>query len=174
MARAIIADGSFVSKARNRQLAEIRPCIGTNDCLHRVTVDRLAFGCSVNPRAGNDEEPMARPARVKSVVVAGGGPAGLELAVLLAERGHQVALWEKEPELGGQMRVAARARENSSYRDYLAYQSRQLRVLGVDVRTGLEATPENVLDAAPDVVAVATGALSRRPGIPRGAASARA
>jgi 2,4-dienoyl-CoA reductase-like NADH-dependent reductase (Old Yellow Enzyme family)/thioredoxin reductase len=166
VARAVIADGTFVSKARQRQFLDIRPCIGTNDCLHRVTVDHLRFGCSVNPRAGNDEEALPKARRLKSVLVAGGGPAGLELAGLLAERGHQVALWEREPELGGQMRVAARAAENSAYSGYLAFQDRRLRSLGVQVVTGREATRENVLRTGAEVVAVATGARSRRPAIP--------
>lgn len=167
MARAMFADGDLVAKARSGRTADIRPCIGTNDCLHRVVVDGVRFGCSVNPRTGREAEPPPPRARVpKRVLVAGAGPAGLELSALLAERGHRVWLWEREEEVGGQMRIAARAAENSSYTDFLAFQQRRLASLGVGVELGREATAEAVAGAGFDVVAVATGARSRRPDIP--------
>ncbi|WP_433496643.1 FAD-dependent oxidoreductase [Sphaerimonospora sp. CA-214678] len=165
LARAMFADGDFVAKARSG--AEIRPCIGTNDCLHRVTVEGMRFGCSVNPRTGRESEPEPSRAEVpRRVLVAGAGPAGLELAALLAERGHRVSLWEREHEVGGQMRVAALAAENRAYTDFLSFQERRLAELGVDVELGREAVADVVAGAGFDVVAVATGARARRPPIP--------
>lgn len=167
LARAMFADGDFVAKARSGRAAEIRPCIGTNDCLHRVTVEGLRFGCSVNPRTGRESEPgLSRAESPRRVLVAGAGPAGLELAALLAERGHRVSLWERENEIGGQMRIAARAAENYAYADFLAFQERRLAELGVDVELGREATADVVAGAGFDVVAVATGARARCPAIP--------
>ncbi|MGX4694813.1 FAD-dependent oxidoreductase [Streptomyces sp. JNUCC 63] len=127
----------------------------------------MRFGCSVNPRTGRESEPApARTGSPKRVLVAGAGPAGLELAALLAERGHQVALWEREDEIGGQMRVAARAAENAAYADFLAFQERRLAALGVKVELGREARADDVAEAGFDTVAVATGARARRPAIP--------
>jgi 2,4-dienoyl-CoA reductase-like NADH-dependent reductase (Old Yellow Enzyme family) len=167
MARAMFADGDLVAKARSGRAGEIRPCIGTNDCLHRVVVEGLRFGCSVNPETGRESDPPLGPAPVpKRVLVAGGGPAGLELAALLAGRGHAVQLWEREAELGGQLRSAGRARENGAYRDFAAFQESRLERLGVDVRLKTVATAEAVRAAGVDVVAVATGAAPRRPEIP--------
>ncbi|MEY9211743.1 NAD(P)-binding protein [Thermobifida halotolerans] len=167
MARAVFADGDLVAKARGGRAADIRPCVGTNDCLHRVVVEGMRFGCSVNPRTGREAEPPpSRTERPRRVLVAGAGPAGLELSALLAERGHRVSVWEREERVGGQMRVAARAAENASYADFLAFQERRLASLGVEVALGREATAEAVADAGFDVVAVATGARSRRPDIP--------
>jgi 2,4-dienoyl-CoA reductase-like NADH-dependent reductase (Old Yellow Enzyme family) len=90
MARAMFADGNLISKARAGKLEEIRPCIGTNDCLHRILVEGLKFGCSVNPRTGYEHEaPLVQVKAAKSVLVVGAGPAGMEVAALLREKGHQ-------------------------------------------------------------------------------------
>lgn len=166
MARAMFADGELVSKARAGRVTDIRPCIGTNDCLHRVVVEGLRFGCSVNPATGRESQrPAEPPGQPKRVLVAGGGPAGMELACLLAERGHHVELWERNDELGGQMRVAARASQNAAYLDFTDFQARRMAKLGVRVRLGYEATPGNTAAAGVDVLAVATGARARRPAI---------
>jgi 2,4-dienoyl-CoA reductase-like NADH-dependent reductase (Old Yellow Enzyme family)/thioredoxin reductase len=167
MARAMFADGDLVEKAASGRLHEIRPCIGTNDCLHRVVVEGLRFGCSVNPAAGREQDgPLPSVEAPARLLVVGAGPAGLELAALAAERGHEVEIWEREPEIGGQVRVAARAPENARYADYLAYQHRRLTDLGVRLRLGAPATRASVLAAGHDVVAVATGARPRRPAVP--------
>ena len=164
IARAAFADGSLIASSRAGRA--VRPCIGTNDCLHRVIVEGLRFGCSVNPATGRESDPPpARTAMPKRVLVAGGGPAGMELAALLAERGHDVTLAERSDRLGGQLLVAAHARENAAYLDLVAFQEQRLAALGVDVRLSHECTPDDVRAHAPDVLAVATGAVPRRPDI---------
>jgi 2,4-dienoyl-CoA reductase-like NADH-dependent reductase (Old Yellow Enzyme family) len=165
MARAMFADGNLISKARAGRSDEIRPCIGTNDCLHRIIVEGLKFGCSVNPRTGYEHEPLTRTATPRKILVVGAGPAGMETAALLREKGHDVMLWERDAALGGQMRAASHARENSAYRDFIAFQQRRLDRLAVDVRLGREASVDTVLAARPDVVVLATGAAPRKPDI---------
>ena len=162
VARAMFADEHWVSKARLGRAARLRPCIGCNDCLHAQLVESTPFGCSVNPAAGRESE--AKPqaaARARSLLVVGAGPAGLELAIRAAERGHRVQVWERDACVGGQLRLAALARENAAMQDYLAYQATRLQDLGVALRLGIEAGVENVAAAAPDVVALATGAAPR-------------
>lgn len=166
IARAMFADGQMTSKGRDGRFADIRPCIGTNDCLHRILVEGFKFGCSINPRTGYEHEALPEPvATPKKVLVVGAGPAGMEAAALLAERGHSVTLWERDAALGGQMRVAAMARENQAYHGFLDYQGRRLRQLNVEICLRQEASVDNVIAAGADVVVVATGASPRRPDI---------
>ncbi|GAA3742302.1 2,4-dienoyl-CoA reductase-like NADH-dependent reductase (Old Yellow Enzyme family)/thioredoxin reductase [Spinactinospora alkalitolerans] len=167
MARAFIADAEVVAKARSGRTREVRPCIGCNECIHRRLVDGLGFACSVNPHAGREVDgPLPRTERPKKVLVVGGGPAGMELSGLLAERGHAVTLWERGPALGGQMLVAGLARENAAYRDFVAWQEGRLQRAGVAVELGREATQRGVAEFGADVVAVATGSVPRAPEIP--------
>ncbi|WP_205304934.1 FAD-dependent oxidoreductase [Nocardioides sp. 616] len=167
LARAMFAESRFVSKTRSGDFDAVRPCIGTNDCLHRTIVDGIPFSCSVNPGTGHEVDgplPAADPAR--TMLVVGGGPAGMETAALLAERGHRVSLWERESELGGQLRSGRQVSENAAYGDFVAFQERRLAASGAQVELGREATLEAVRAAEVDVVVVATGALPRRPDRP--------
>jgi thioredoxin reductase len=167
MARAMFAEERIVSKARAGRLDEIRPCIACNECLHTRTNENLPFGCAVNPQTGRETEPaLPAAAAPRRVLVVGGGPAGLELAALLAERGHRVTLWERSAALGGQMHVAAQARENACFEDFIRFQERRLARLGVEVALEQAATADRVIAFGADVVALATGAVPRRPDIP--------
>lgn len=164
--RAMFADGQIVSKSREGRFEDVRPCVGSNDCLHRIIVENLSFGCSVNPRAGYENLPPHPPATVKKrVLVVGAGPAGMEVAATLAERGHSVELWERDVELGGQLVAAAKIPENAAYAGYIAWQGRRLAKAGVDVKLGRTATAAGVLETGPDAVVVATGSAPAKPRI---------
>jgi 2,4-dienoyl-CoA reductase-like NADH-dependent reductase (Old Yellow Enzyme family)/thioredoxin reductase len=165
MARQLVADPEWTVKAAAGRYTDIVPCIGCNAC-----VQRLGTGlsrCSVNAALGREREFAIRPAaRPKKVLVAGGGPAGLEAARVAALRGHQVTLLEKGPVLGGQLALAATPPfkdEIGSLTDYLAG---QIKALGVRVRLDTEATAEIVAAEAADVVIVATGARPAVPSLP--------
>jgi 2,4-dienoyl-CoA reductase-like NADH-dependent reductase (Old Yellow Enzyme family)/thioredoxin reductase len=167
MARAHIAEGRILEKARDGRVTEIRPCVGGNECISRRYVEGLGFGCAVNPRTSHEVEgPWPRLSGTRNLLVVGGGPAGMELAALTRESGFDVTVWEAEGELGGQLRYAAMAPRHEMYAAYLDWQQRRLRDLGVDVRLGHRATADEVSEAGADVVAVATGATPRIPQIP--------
>ena len=167
MARATMADPSIVDKTRAGAEDQVRPCIGLNECIHRKLIDGLPYACGVSPRFARESEPEPPAPEVsRSLLVIGGGPAGTELAALCAERGHRVELWERNPQLGGALAIAALARANRRYQHWIDYQGRRLAAAGVRIVLDREATVDDVLAADADVVAVATGATPRRPDVP--------
>jgi 2,4-dienoyl-CoA reductase-like NADH-dependent reductase (Old Yellow Enzyme family)/thioredoxin reductase len=167
IARAHIADGDLLLKAREGRTAEIRPCVGGNECISRRYVEGLPFGCAVNPGTSHElEDPWVNPLPGRRLLVVGGGPAGMELAALAAEGGLRVELREAEPELGGQLRYVVKAPRHEGYAAYLDWQVRRLDNLGVDARLGQHVSAADVRQADADVVAIATGAGPRRPSIP--------
>jgi len=168
MTRALIADPDLPRKAREGRLDDIRTCVGANE----GCIDRLYQGkpvtCVQNPATGREAElGDVRPAATaKKIVIVGGGVAGLEAGRMAALRGHRVLLLEKSTELGGQVLLAARAPARAEYAGIVRFLVSQIRKLGVEVRLGVEATPELVLAEDPDAVVVATGSHSYIPPVP--------
>ena len=157
LGRALLSDPEWALKAREGREAEIRPCIGiVQDCRRAIGL----IGCTIYARTGREREWGAerRAAAPGRVVVAGGGPAGLETARVAAEAGHEVILLERADRLGGQLRVAAAAPTREEVLDFVFYSERELGRLGVEIVTGTEATRETVLAREPDLFVCATGA----------------
>ena len=169
--RGQIADPHLVAKARAGHADEVRPCISCNQlCWGRRSRDYW-ISCLVNPSAGREfawgGDRFEPAATARSVLVVGGGPAGLEAARITAERGHHVTLLEREGELGGQFRLAGRQPSREQIRDLLAWYARRLAALGVDVRLRTTAMAADVAAAGADEVVIATGARPPRTGFQR-------
>jgi pyruvate/2-oxoglutarate dehydrogenase complex dihydrolipoamide dehydrogenase (E3) component len=166
MTRATIADPFLPKKAAQGHLEEIRPCIACNQgCVGNAGRER-PITCTVNAAAGYEEtrgEGTLAPAeRRKKIVVIGGGPGGMEAARVATLRGHEVMLFEKRPELGGQVNIHARAPMRAEFREATDYLARQVEKLGVDVRLNTEASEADVLSLDADAVIVATGSVPGR------------
>ena len=168
MTRAHIADPHLVRKTLEGRQDEVRPCVSCNFCIGEIGAHR-PITCMMNPAVGReaswpvDPEPAATP---RTVLVVGGGPAGLETARVAAERGHAVSLWEAGDDLGGQLRTGRRGVGRGELDRLVRYERTQLDRLGVGVRTGATVTADDVVDHGADVVVVATGAARRAPAVP--------
>ncbi|MGY0490022.1 oxidoreductase [Streptomyces sp. WG-D5] len=172
MTRAQIADPHLVAKIRSGAEDRIRPCVGASYCLDAI-YDSGDSKCVHNPATGRELQiPHTIPASTgprRSAVVVGGGPAGLEAARVLAERGHDVVLFEANDQPGGQIRLAAQNPRRQDLLGIVDWRVAECKHLGVDLRCGAYAEPADVLAAHPDLVLVATGGLPDRSFLTEGA-----
>jgi 2,4-dienoyl-CoA reductase-like NADH-dependent reductase (Old Yellow Enzyme family)/thioredoxin reductase len=165
--RAQIADPHLVRKAFTGRLADIRPCIGCNVCVDDLTMLDVSLHCTVNACVGKERESkITRSQNVKKVLIIGGGPAGMEAAIVATRRGHEVTIWEKQPQLGGKLLLAAAPPHKAEIRPFTEYLVNQIKKLGVKVELGKTADLNSVQLFKPDAVVIAAGATPLVPPIP--------
>jgi mycofactocin system FadH/OYE family oxidoreductase 2 len=170
MARALICDPEWPNKAREGRVEEIRKCIACCQSCYMNFQKRLPISCTLNPVAGREKElaTIVPATTKKKVMVIGGGAAGLETARVAALRGHQVTLYEKGKELGGQLKIAAKIPKREDFAEVPRYYTYQMSHLGVEVFLDTTVTAEMVEEKNPDVVVIATGSVLGRPPVPGG------
>jgi 2,4-dienoyl-CoA reductase-like NADH-dependent reductase (Old Yellow Enzyme family) len=157
--RSLIAEPELLRHALEGREERNRPCIASNFCWSSAEMG-AGWGCTVNPAAGRERRWGAaapRAPKARRVVVAGAGPAGLEAARVAALRGHRVVVFERAPEVGGQLNLWGALPGRDLLLGLRDWYTARLTELGVGLRTGIEATAEAVLSEQPDSVLVATG-----------------
>ena len=160
LARYLLADPEWPNKVKEGRVEDIKPCVGCHEgCIGRVRKNHYC-SCAVNPATGIERELAITPAeKKKSVLVIGGGPAGMEAARVSALRGHKVTIWDRESALGGNLIPAAVPDFKDDYGLLLDYLRTQIKKLGVTVELEKEATHALIQEFNPEVVFIATGAI---------------
>jgi len=167
LARPLLADPDFVAKAKAGRSQDINTCIACNQaCLDHAFKNELAT-CLVNPRAGRETVLLIRPSvQRKRYAVVGAGPAGLAAATTLAERGHEVHLYEAAAQVGGQFNMAKRIPGKEEFSETLRYFARRIEATGVHLHLDTRVGADDLVARQFDAVILATGVTARDPKIP--------
>jgi len=176
LSRALIADPYFPEKAQTRRSDEITPCLRCLNCTDSDNLRRHLI-CSVNPLIGREArlgfaENTAKARRSRRVLVAGGGPAGMQAAITAADRGHEVILCEKSASLGGLLRFADRDSLKHDLRRFKDYLVRMVEKRSIRVLTNTEISHGLIGELEPDHIIIATGGVPVAPKL-RGIENAR-
>lgn len=159
--RALIADPAWPRKAAEGRDDEIRRCTGCNQGCFGNLFRALPITCVTNPAVGRERrlaETTLTPADCRRrVVVVGGGPGGLEAAWVAAARGHDVTLFERSTELGGQVRLAQRLPGREELGHFVDWRIGECERRGVEVQTSCDVTAELLTALGPDTAILATG-----------------
>ena len=169
MGRAHIADPEFCNKARSGNEDALVRCVGCNQGCNDIvaSVEPGHITCLMNPAVGREKEfEYTVTKNPKKVLIAGGGIAGIEAAILLKERGHNPIIAEKAEGLGGQFLTAGQAPRKEEFKAAIENRSAYAAKIGVDIRTNTACTPELIEKERPDHVIIAAGANPIRLSIP--------
>lgn len=163
LGRPLLADPDYVNKLRSGRADEIRPCISCQEgCMGRLQ-EYSMINCAVNPQAARERftayEPVIKP---KKVLIAGGGVAGCEAARVLALRGHQPELYEKNSCLGGNLLPGGAPDFKEDDIALARWYRVQMEKLGVPVHLNTEVCKEQVIGKDYDAVIIATGSVPKR------------
>lgn len=170
IARELVCDPEFPVKASQGRVDDIRHCIACQDgCCHQVTRDKH-IRCIQNPAAGREKKygigTLKPPKQKKRVMIIGGGPAGLKVAEIAAERGHSVSIYEKENRLGGQVLLASKLPHREEIEEVVRYLIFRIKDLGVDIHLKDEIDSKSIKKLKPEVVVVAIGSYPVIPQFP--------
>ena len=167
LARQSLADPNLPIKVRTGREDEVQECIRCMQC-YRTGTKLGSHYCSINPTTSREREYlMAPPVRSKkTVLIAGGGIAGMQAALTAADRGHKVILCEKTARLGGVLLCEEKVPFKKHLSDYLARQAMLISRTDIDVRLNTEVTPDYAKELKPDVIIAALGARPMKPPVP--------
>lgn len=159
LGRPFLADPDWVRKTEAGDEEAILLCAACHQgCLGELRQGR-GTSCTFNPLTGREAEiQITYTEKPRRVMVIGGGPGGMEAALIAAQRGHQVTLYERDDCLGGRLREAVAVPYKEDFADLIHFQQVYVERNGVDVRLNTEVTPEMAAKESPNVIILATGA----------------
>ncbi len=166
MARPFLADPDLVNKAMNNQEDEINTCIGCNQaCLDHVFQQKIC-SCLVNPKACHETEfEKLKATKIKNVAVIGSGPAGLSFAVEASKLGHNVTIYEKRSQIGGQFNIAKEIPGKEEFHETIRYFQTMITKLNINLKLETEVTTEYLNQTDYDEFVFSTGIVPRTPPI---------
>lgn len=158
LGRQLLADPDLPRKMAEGREKDITRCIRCFTCMEQLRRGH-SMRCALNPRIGREDEPPPATAKArKTVLVAGGGPAGMEAALAAAMRGHRVILFEASDRLGGKLACEERISFKRNMFRFSHVLSGRLEEAGVEVRLNTPLTPELAASLEPDALIAALGA----------------
>ena len=165
MARPFLADPEFVNKASLEKSQLIAPCIACNQACLDHTFKGQISSCLVNPRACFERElELKIVSDSKNIGIVGGGPAGLSAAITAAQIGHQVTVYEKEDELGGQLNLAKKIPGKEEFWGLVTWYKNMIKALPeIEIKLNYDVAKKELEDF--DTVIIATGVHPREPSI---------
>lgn len=153
--RNFIADPDYPLKVQSENIEDIRPCLSCCRCLQKLA-NGDTITCTVNPFFGTDENIMTAEYK-KKVVIIGGGPAGMQAAYIAKLKGHDVVLYEKENQLGGQLNEASVPPFKQDLNKFLNYLSNVLIKTDIKLKLGSVVSPDIIAKEKADVIIIAVG-----------------
>lgn len=167
LGRPLLADPELPRKVQRGEIEDIRPCVACMEGCAKRAMSGLKASCAVNPRANRETiTNLSIADRRRKALVVGGGPAGMEAAIVLAQRGHEVTLADAADALGGKYRFAALPGFKNADEKLIAWFVHTLDKLGVNIVLNHTVSLDDELVKAADVIICATGAAAVKPSIP--------
>lgn len=167
MGRALIADPFLPKKVMRGQIGEITPCLRCGECQGGM-MEHHCLRCTVNPVIGREKE-VFHPIpvnRTGKILIAGGGPAGMQAAITACEKGHQVVLYEERERLGGALRFADSIDFKKNIKVYREFLAHKVFRLPIEVHLGIKLTEDIIRKENPDALILALGAKPMMLSIP--------